>query len=161
MKIRHECFQIETGSEISIHDITPMLYGFLEKSGVSDGVMSITSRHSTTALCINEHEDLLLADIRAFFERLVPRDAPYRHNDLALRENAPPGEPQNAHSHIAAILFGSSELVHVVGGRLQLGTYQSVMLIELDGPKKRSVGLQIMGEQALDEAGTHPFSPEQ
>lgn len=146
MKIQHDCIQIHTGSDISIHDITPMLYSFVEKSGVSDGIMSITSRHSTTALCINEHEDLLLADIRTFFGRLVPKDASYQHNDLDLRKNVPPGEPQNAHSHIAAILFGSSELVHVVHGRLQLGTYQSVMLIELDGPKKRSVGLQIMGE---------------
>ncbi|MFQ5355555.1 MAG: secondary thiamine-phosphate synthase enzyme YjbQ [Mariprofundaceae bacterium] len=145
MKIKHRSIEVETDTEINIHDITPLICKHVEESGIRNGFVTVTSRHSTTALCVNEHEILLLEDIRTFFEQLVPKDAKYRHNDLHLRENVPPGEPQNAHSHIAAILFGSSEIVHIAEGKLQLGTFQAVMMIELDGPKKRTVNLQIIG----------------
>ncbi len=146
MKIKHHSIEIGTGAEISIHEITPMICKYVKESGIQNGFVTVTSRHSTTALCINEYETLLLEDIRTFFEQLVPKNAKYRHNDLDLREGVPPGEPQNAHSHIAAILFGSSEVVHILEGELQLGTFQAVMMIELDGPKKRTVNLQIIGK---------------
>ena len=65
--------------------------------------------------------------------------------DIALRD-CPPDEPENAHSHLAAMLLGSSEVIALADGVLQLGQYQSVMLYELDGPRKRIVNVQVYGE---------------
>ena len=67
------------------------------------------------------------------------------HNDIELRD-CPEDEPENAHSHLAAMLLGSSESIPVVDGELQLGNWQSVLFIELDGPRERSITLQLWGE---------------
>ena len=77
--------------------------------------------------------------------RLVPPADRYLHNDIALRD-CPPDEPENAHSHLAAMLLGSSEVIALAGGELVLGQYQSVMLYELDGPRSRKVNVQVYGE---------------
>ena len=101
------------------------------------------SRHTTTAVVINEAEPRLLDDIRLWLRRLAPPSDPYLHNDLHLRD-APDGwpggwgawaaqEPANAHSHLLSIALGNSECVPVAGGALALGTWQSVLLVELDG----------------------------
>ncbi len=90
-------------------------------------------------------EERLLDDIRSFFRRLVPADAGYKHNDIHLRD-CPPDEPENAHSHLIAMLLGASENLRVVDGRLGLGQWQSLMLVELDGPRRRRVNLQIVGD---------------
>ena len=77
--------------------------------------------------------------------QLVPPRARYLHNDIHLRD-CPPDEPENAHSHLAAMLLGSSEVIPVSAGRLVIGQYQSIMLVELDGPRERNVSVQICGE---------------
>ena len=86
-----------------------------------------------------------LEDVRAFFTRLVPPGDKYQHNDIQLRD-CPPDEPENAHSHLVAMLLGSSEVVPVSEARLVLGQYQSVLLVELDGPRERTVAVQVVGE---------------
>ena len=60
-------------------------------------------------------------------------------------------EPINAHSHLAAMLLGSSEAIPVTGGRLVLGQWQSVMLVDVDGPRERTVGIQCMGFKKCGE----------
>ena len=145
MLIKNHVIEMETREGISIFNITPQVIAYLEESGIRNGFVVVSSRHTTTALAINEHEERLLEDIRAFFTKLVPPDEGYLHNDIHLRD-CPPDEPENAHSHIAAILFGASEVIPVADGRLAIGQYQSVMLIELDGPRPRTVNVQICGE---------------
>mgnify|MGYP003673471600 CR=1 FL=1 len=76
--------------------------------------------------------------------RIPPYDR-YLHNDIALRD-CPPDEPENAHSHLAAKLLGSSEVFTLANGELVLGQYQSVMLYELDGPRMRRVSVQVYEE---------------
>ncbi len=144
MRIAHHHLELDTGSGISLNDITPQLRGLVARSGIANGTLIVTSRHTTTALTINENETRLLEDVRDFFSRLVPADAKYLHNDIHLRD-CPPDEPENAHAHIVAMLLGSSEVVPVVDGELDLGTWQSVMLVELDGPRTRTVNVQLMG----------------
>ena len=100
-------------------------------------------QHTTTALVVNENEERLLADIEAFFLQLAPADRPYRHNDLHLRPGIPPDEPRNAHSHLIALMLGNHLSLPVVAGRLGLGRYQSVLLVELDGPRTRQVLVQL------------------
>lgn len=114
-------------------------------SGISNGFVTVTSQHTTTAIAINENEERLVDDVKSFLIRLIPPTDKYLHNDIELRD-CPDDEPENAHSHLAAMLFGSSEVISLVDGQLVLGQYQSVMLYELDGPRHRKVSVQVFGE---------------
>jgi len=119
------------------------------------GTVNVLSRHTTTALAINECEARLLDDIRQWLARMAPPNEPYLHNDLSLRRGPAgwPGgdeawraqEPVNAHSHLLSIMLGNSETIPITRGQLALGTWQSVLLVELDGPRRRTVGVQIVG----------------
>jgi secondary thiamine-phosphate synthase enzyme len=144
--MRTACYRLElsTPPGIGLVDITPRLREHIAGSGLRDGMVTVTSRHTTTAITINENEPRLLDDVRAFFERLVPADDGYRHNDIHLRD-CPADEPENAHSHLIAMLLGSSESLALCDGELDLGRWQSVMLVELDGPRQRTVSLRILG----------------
>ena len=123
----------------------PDLKKTIARSGIRNGFVTITSQHTTTAIAINEHEARLIEDIKAFLTRLIPPRDRYLHNDITLRY-CPPDEPENAHSHLAAMLLGSSEVVTLADGEMVLGQYQSVMLYELDGPRTRRVSVQVYGE---------------
>lgn len=145
MKIIPSFIELETGDGLSIHDLTRIIQQQIKQSGITNGTIAVTSQHTTTALAINENEERLIDDIKIFFNRLIPADDKYLHNDIHLRD-CPDDEPENAHSHLAAMLLGSSESIAIVNGELVLGQYQSVMLCELDGPRQRKVSLQIIGE---------------
>jgi secondary thiamine-phosphate synthase enzyme len=145
MLIKHYTLQLTTGDGISLHNVTPQIEWYLAESGIQHGFLIVTSQHTTTALAINENEERLIEDVKTFLTRVLPPRADYRHNDIHLRD-CPPDEPQNAHSHLAAMLLGSSEVIPLSEGRLVLGRYQSIMLYELDGPRERKVSIQICGE---------------
>jgi len=141
----HHILTVPTDPGIALHDMTLQIRGLVADSGLARGFLTVTSRHTTTAITINENEERLLEDVRRFFTRLVPPDETYLHNDIALRD-CPPDEPENAHSHLLAMLVGSSEVIPIVDGELDLGRWQSIMLVELDGPRERTVGLRLFGE---------------
>jgi thiamine phosphate synthase YjbQ (UPF0047 family) len=82
---------------------------------------------------------------------LAPPERPWLHNDLHLRPGIPPDEPRNAHAHLIAILLGNQLSLPVVEGRLGIGRWQSVLLVELDGPRRREVLLQ-----RIDTGGPSP-----
>jgi secondary thiamine-phosphate synthase enzyme len=138
-------FELDTGQGISLHDLMADIRDAVAGSGIRNGFVTITSQHTTTAITINEHEARLLEDVKAFLARLIPAGDRYLHNDIQLRD-CPPDEPENAHSHLASMLLGSSEVIALVDGDLVLGQYQSVMLVELDGPRRRKVSVQVYGE---------------
>jgi secondary thiamine-phosphate synthase enzyme len=106
----------------------------------------VFSRHTTTALAVNEDEERLLEDIKVFLEKMAPLNDRYLHNDLHLRPNIPPDEPKNAHSHLMAMMLNNSEIIPIVDGKLGLGTYQSILFFELDGARQRTVFCQVAGE---------------
>lgn len=145
MKICSSLIEVETGEGITLHSLMPGLKGVIEDSGVKNGFLTVTSQHTTTAITINENEERLLEDVRQFLTRLIPPGERYLHNDIALRD-CPPDEPENAHSHLAAMMLGSSEVIALSEGKLVLGEYQSVILCELDGPRRRRVSVQVYGE---------------
>jgi len=145
VKIVPAFIELQTGQGISIHDLMPELKKWIATSGIQNGFVTVTSQHTTTAIAINENEERLIEDIRSFLTRLVPPGDRYLHNDIALRD-CPPDEPENAHSHLAAMLLGSSEVIALANGELVLGQYQSVMLYELDGTRNRKVSVQMYGE---------------
>ena len=146
MLIKHYQLPLTTGDGIALHDVTPQVSSYLAGSDIRNGFVTITSRHTTTALTINENEERLLEDVKTFLTQLIPPRAHYLHNDIHLRD-CPPDEPENAHSHLAAMLLGSSEVIPVSASRLVLGQYQSIMLVELDGPRERNIAIQICGEE--------------
>lgn len=144
MRLTHRTLTHATGDAVALIDITPELRALVQELGITGGLMTVTSRHTTTAITINENECRLLDDLRAFFGRLAPPDAAYLHNDIHRRD-CPPDEPKNAHSHLLAMLTGSSEAIAIVHGDLDLGRWQSVFLVELDGPRERTVSVQVIG----------------
>jgi secondary thiamine-phosphate synthase enzyme len=145
MRVKAYRLQLRTGADVSLHDITAQIRSGVADSGIHNGFVTVTSQHTTTALGINEYEPRLIEDVKAFLKRLIPPRDTYLHNDIHLRD-CPPDEPQNAHSHLAAMLLGSSEVIALQSGALLLGQYQSVMLYELDGPRDRCVSVQVYGE---------------
>lgn len=145
MQIINELIEVETDKGISIHNITPQIVQLLNASSVKNGQVLVFSRHTTTALAINENEERLLEDVKVHLEKLAPPSEKYLHNDLHLRD-VPPDEPMNAHSHLMAMMLSTSEVIPVVDGKLALGTWQSVLFFDLDGPRKRTVFVQISGE---------------
>jgi secondary thiamine-phosphate synthase enzyme len=145
LKIISSYIELETVEGIALHDLMPGIKEAVAKTGIKHGFVTVTSQHTTTAIAINENEERLVEDIKTFLNRIIPPSDKYLHNDIALRD-CPPDEPENAHSHLAAMLLGSSEVVALAEGELVLGQYQSVMLYELDGPRTRKVNVQVYGE---------------
>jgi secondary thiamine-phosphate synthase enzyme len=145
MQIKNEILEIQTEQGICIRNITPQIVKILEATAFKTGQVLVFSRHTTTALAINENEERLLEDIKRHLGKLAPESEKYLHNDLHLRD-VPPDEPMNAHSHLMAMMLSTSEVIPVVDGQLALGTWQSVLFFDLDGPRKRTVSVQITGE---------------
>ena len=145
MAIINKVLEIKTHASIDIYNLTPHLKDLIDSNSLKNGQCLVFSRHTTTALAVNEYEERLLEDIKTYLRKLAPESEPYLHNDLHLRD-VPEDEPINAHSHLMAMTLNNSEVIPIVDGKLALGTYQSVMLLELDGPRQRQVFLQISGE---------------
>ncbi|OLP18003.1 secondary thiamine-phosphate synthase enzyme [Leptolyngbya sp. 'hensonii'] len=149
MKIVHQTLELQTEPGISIHNITPAIQDLITASSIQNGQALIFSRHTTTALTINENEERLLEDLKVFLRKLAPETDRYLHNDLHLRV-VPPDEPENAHAHLMAMLLSTSEVIPIINGKLALGTWQSILLCDLDGPRQRTVLCQISGVLVSD-----------
>jgi secondary thiamine-phosphate synthase enzyme len=146
MTIFNKIIDIQTYSGINIYNITPQVESVVASTGVKNGYVLAFSRHTTTALAINEYEERLLEDIKVFLTKLAPVNERYLHNDLHLRPNIPADEPMNAHSHLMAMMLNNTEIIPIVDGKLGLGTYQSILFFELDGARKRTILCQVCGE---------------
>ncbi|MCU0532877.1 MAG: secondary thiamine-phosphate synthase enzyme YjbQ [Hydrococcus sp. Prado102] len=146
MQIINEIIEIATDNQIKIYNITPLIEKILVKTSIQNGQVLLFSRHTTTALAINEYEERLLEDLKVYLKKLAPPSEKYLHNDLHLRPNIPPDEPMNAHSHLMAMTLSTSEIIPLINGKLGLGTWQSVLFFELDGPRLRTLSIQICGQ---------------
>lgn len=143
-QLLHHRLQLQTAASFCCHDLTAELQGLIDRAGITDGLLVAVGQHTTTALALNENEERLLADLEHFFLELAPPDRPWLHNDLHLRPGIPPDEPRNAHAHLIALMLGNQLSLPVVGGRLGLGRWQSVLLVELDGPRQRQVQITLL-----------------
>ena len=116
------------------------------RAGIQQGWASAFSKHTTAAVIIQENEPLLLQDLSALLERLAGQAGVYGHNDLSRRTGAmEPDECANGHAHCQHLLLGSSENIPVADGRLDLGRWQRVFLLELDRPRRRRLTVQVFG----------------
>ena len=128
------------GTEVS--DITKLIRDVIQHFPVTSGIALINTLHTTCALFVNEYQAAIIDDLKKMLERLVPERGGYRHDDPRYSDC----ERGNAHSHLRAALLGRSIAVGVHDGELTLGRFQSIIFAELDGPRKREITVQVIGE---------------
>jgi secondary thiamine-phosphate synthase enzyme len=146
-RCHHSRIRVATDRPTQFIDLTTRIEALAADADIDVGLVNIQSLHTTTAIVVNEHEPLLLTDFEALLTRTAPTDAVYRHDDMDVRTvNLAPGERANGHAHCQALLLGQSASLNLADGRLQLGRWQRVFLVELDGPRVREVSVLILGE---------------
>jgi len=146
LRVEHGAIRIETSDCLQFIDLTDRIVELVEDKGIRSGTVNVQTRHTTTAIMVNENEPLLLEDMRRTLERLAPRETEYAHNDFSIRTvNMQPDETENGHSHCKAMFLRTSETLNIIDGVIQLGRWQRIFLIELDGARSRSVSVLMMG----------------
>jgi octaprenyl-diphosphate synthase len=143
--------RFETSRTTEFLDITQRLRDEVRRSGLRNGRVHLQSLHTTVGLAVNENEPLLLRDFEQLLERVVPKGAGYQHDDFARRIEVAFDEPVNGHAHCRQLLLTGFTTILVEEGDLVLGRWQSVFVVELDGPRHRQLAMQLDGEFA-DEA---------
>jgi len=139
--VHGETLVIQSDQRIELVDLTNRVMEFVRRFNISEGLVSLWSMHTTCALFINEFQTALLSDIKRFLEHMVARDADYLHNDPKHSDC----DRMNADSHLRALLLGHSLTLQVSGGEVVLGQWQRILMAELDGPRARSLRVQIFG----------------
>jgi secondary thiamine-phosphate synthase enzyme len=122
-----------------ILDVTGLVAEAVRGSGIANGIATVFVTGSTAALTTLEFEPGLVHDLKAAFERLYPREMEYRHHER--------WGDDNGHSHVRASMIGPGLVVPVSEGRLTLGTWQQIVLVDFDTrPRTREFVVQVMGE---------------
>jgi secondary thiamine-phosphate synthase enzyme len=128
--------RLSTQGDTDVIDITAAVQRVVEEAGAGEGQVLIFVRGSTAAIAAMEYEPGGVHDLRAMLERLVPATGDYEHNRL--------NHDTNSHAHQRATLVGPSEAVPILDGRLTLGTWQQLVLVDFDDrPRERTVVVQV------------------
>jgi secondary thiamine-phosphate synthase enzyme len=147
MRIQNKIFQYQTKGKFDFRDITNEVETFVKESGIQNGLVNVQSFHTTAAVFINENEPLLIEDIKANLEKLAPSDIAYNHDNFAVRTvNMCEGECDNGQAHVKALYLPSSVTINLLEGKMQFGTWQRIMFVELDRSRPRKVQVVIIGE---------------
>jgi secondary thiamine-phosphate synthase enzyme len=134
-KIVNITYAFSTNGEISFINLTDQVQKAVSDSSIANGIVHVFAPHATGVIILTENDPELLDDIRRFLEELAPRNGNYSH-------------PSNAHSHLRSVLLPPDRTLPVVDGRIEFGTWQSLLFVETDVyPRRRTVIFQIMGEQ--------------
>lgn len=127
---------LDSNGSFQIIDITAKINHEIAEFGIYDGLINIFSKHSTSAIVVNENEYGLLKDMEFCLSNLINENYSYNHDRI----------DNNASAHLKSFLLSSSESIPIKNGKLDLGTWQSVFFIELDGPRQgRNVELTALG----------------
>lgn len=132
---------VQTDSARHFIDLTSQLVDRVVQSGIFNGLLVVSSLHTTASLIVNEHEPELLKDLDGFLARLAPDSNGYAHNEVPCG----PGEQPNGHAHCQALVLHASVTIPIIEGTLALGRYQRVFLVELDCARPREVTVTILG----------------
>ena len=137
MAVHTGLLRLETAGDGAVVDLTEGVRSIVERSGVDAGAAVVFAVGATVGVTTIEHEPGAVADLQALLDRLIPAQGAYEHNAL--------NGDTNAHSHLRAALMGPSETIPIVGGRLGLGTWQQVVLVDFDDrPRERIVSVQVL-----------------
>ncbi|MFN8638658.1 MAG: secondary thiamine-phosphate synthase enzyme YjbQ [Dehalococcoidia bacterium] len=141
-----ETLSYDTSHALEFIDITAHVRDVVTRSGVAFGQVSVYSSHTTAAVIVNEHEPLLLEDMKRVIARLAPADDYYAHNDFSIRTvNMVADESENGHSHCQQLFLGASVSIPIHEGTPRLGRWQSCFLVELDHARRREVTVHVLG----------------
>ncbi len=166
MKTHHAVIKTSTKEKHQFIDLTAEIKEIVRDSKIGNGVVNIVSRHTTTALLLNENETLLLRDFLRELRRILPAESDttrysnnyYEHDNMEERRKTSPhlscNECKNGDSHCRSIFLTNSQTLNVVNGELDLGRWQSVIFWELDLGKDREISVMVMGEEKKN------FSPD-
>ncbi|MCL2115022.1 MAG: secondary thiamine-phosphate synthase enzyme YjbQ [Methanobrevibacter sp.] len=128
---------INSSKRFEIIDITSKIQSVIDENTINRGIINIFSKHSTSAIIVNENEKGLLLDFERSLNDIIPNDNSYKHDII----------DNNADSHLKSFFLGSSESIPINDKKLAIGTWQSVFFIELDGPRNnRTIELTIIGD---------------
>ncbi|MBI4909778.1 MAG: YjbQ family protein [Acidobacteria bacterium] len=130
-----------SNDRMQLSNITDRINDVVRKSGVRDGMVHLQTLHTTTAVFINEWQDALLHDVRTFFENIVDGEGYYRHNDPEHSDC----DRRNADAHMRGMLMGQTLCLQVRNASVLLGTWQSIIFAEFDGPRNRTLAVQVSG----------------
>jgi secondary thiamine-phosphate synthase enzyme len=141
LAVHSEMLTVETTERIELFDLTDRVMDLVRRLRVTEGIVTLFSMHTTCTVFINEFQAALLSDMKKFLEGVVARDEEWMHNDPAHSDC----DRMNADAHLRAMLLGHSLTLPISGGEVVLGQWQRILLAELDGPRSRTVRVQVMG----------------
>lgn len=146
MVIVNKTIKLDTDQKFAVYDLTEDIKSYVRRNLIKTGNIIVYVKHTTAAITINEYEVGLLEDMKMLFTTLTT-GLDYRHDDFVLR-SVDKNENVNGPAHMQAMILGSNQSILIVNGRLDLGRWQHILFVELDGPRKnREVSLQIIGSQ--------------
>lgn len=141
LRVHGETLTVQSTERIDLQDVTDRIMALVHGVGVREGFVNVWSMHTTCAVFINEHQRALFSDIKRFLEEMVAKDADWLHNDPRHSDC----DRGNADSHLRAMLLGHSLTLQISGGEVVLGQWQRILVAELDGPRARTLRVQVMG----------------
>jgi secondary thiamine-phosphate synthase enzyme len=141
LTIHGETLVVQTTQRIEVTDLTDRIMALVRRLRIKEGLVSLWSLHTTCAVFMNECQTALLTDIKHFLEELVARDEEWMHNDPKFSDC----DRMNADSHLRAMLLGHSLTLQVSDGDIVLGQWQRILMAELDGPRARTLRVQVWG----------------
>jgi secondary thiamine-phosphate synthase enzyme len=133
--------KIQTDGREELYNLSSTVRDFVKSSGIRAGTVSVSSLHTTSAIFINEWQEALVHDVKAYLSSLISKDDYYRHNDPAWSDC----DRHNADSHLRSLLLGMNLTLQIAESDLILGEWQSIIMAELDGPRERTIRIQAMG----------------
>ena len=136
-----ETLRLVTDRRLELYNLTERVGDILRRHDIKEGLVLLSSLHTTLALLVNEWQAALLHDIKAMLDKVVSPLEAWRHNDPKESDC----DRHNAHSHLQATLLGHALSISVSKGKLVLGQFQAIIAAELDGPRQRDLALQIIG----------------
>ena len=141
VRVVTETLRLVTDKRLELYNLTEKVADIVKRHDINDGMVLLSSLHTTVALFVNEWQSALLSDVKAMLDKVVsPRDG-WKHNDPQFSDC----DRRNAHSHLQATLLGHALSFQVAKGKLVLGQFQAIIAAELDGPRHRDLAVQIIG----------------
>lgn len=137
LKTFFEIIQVESKSRCDLIDVTQQVEDVVRRSKIANGLCLIQTLHTTASIIVNEHERGLIEDIKKKVSESFPKGAGWLHDRV----------DDNADAHLASTFIGFSVIFAVKDGKIVRGTWQSIFLLELDGPRIRSIIVEVLGEE--------------
>jgi secondary thiamine-phosphate synthase enzyme len=133
-KVVNTTLTFSTEGEVEFIELSDRVQQAVSRSGVQNGIAHVFAPHATGILVLTENDHALLDDIRKLLADLTPKSKKYNH-------------PSNAHAHLRSILLPPDKTLPIINGRVEFGTWQSLMFVETDvHSRRRTVFIQVIGE---------------